>query len=108
LNYETAKFLHELVHDSSVGTPSQDLWAQIGRYTYSNFAMQSFGFEIPSAADPAIQYIHESGKLSSEGTLPGPYIVDILPVLQHLPLWLKPWETKAREYFQEDLRRVRA
>lgn len=108
MNYETAKFLHEVAHDPAAGTASQDLWTQIGRYTYSNFAMQSFGFEIPDAADPAIQYIHESGKRSIEGTLPGSYIVDILPVLQNLPLWLKPWESKAREHFQEDLRWVRA
>ena len=48
--------------------------------------MQSFGFEIPSATDPAIQYIDESGKRSIEGKLLGSYIVDILLVLQHLPL----------------------
>lgn len=34
--------------------------------------------------------------------------VDILPFLESLPLWLKPWEREAREHFQEDLRWVRA
>lgn len=67
--------------------------------------MQSFGFEIPSAADPAIQYIHESGKRSIEGTLPGSHI-DIFPFLQNLPLLLKPWERSAREHFPDDLRWV--
>jgi hypothetical protein len=40
------KFLHEVANDPDAGTAKQDLWAQIGRYTYSTFAMQSFGFEV--------------------------------------------------------------
>ena len=46
LYYETAKFLSEVVHDPAGGTEKQDLWAQIGRYTYSNFAKQTFGFGV--------------------------------------------------------------
>lgn len=38
------KFLHEVAHDPHAGTNYQDLWTQVGRYTYSNFAMQAFGF----------------------------------------------------------------
>jgi len=70
--------------------------------------MQAFGFPIQSASDPFIQYIHESGKRSVEGTLPGSHIVDVLPILNKLPLWLKPWERHARKWFQEDLQWVHA
>lgn len=108
LYYETAKFLHEVAHDPNAGQPSQDLSTQIGRYTYSNFAMQAFGFSIDTAEDPAIHYIHETGKRAIEGTLPGSHIVDILPILDRLPLFLKPWEQKARAYFREDIDWVRA
>ncbi|KAG6364932.1 hypothetical protein INS49_006536 [Diaporthe citri] len=103
LHFETAKFLHEVAHDPHAGTNYQDLWTQVGRYTYSNFAMQAFGFSIDSAADERIQYIHESGALQIFGTLPGSHIVDILPILDRLPLWLKPWERTARAHFLEDL-----
>lgn len=61
------------------------------------------GFSIPSAEDPDIQYIHESGLRAIVGTLPGSNIIDILPILDRLPLWLKPWERKARAYFANDL-----
>lgn len=40
----SSKFLHEVAHDPHAGTNYQDLWTQVGRYTYSNFAMQAFGF----------------------------------------------------------------
>lgn len=105
LHYETAKFLHQAAHDPSAGSPVQrkHLWAQIARYTYSNFAMQAFGFEVSSADDPAIEYIHASGTRSIEGTLPGSYLVDILPSLDRLPLFLKPWERWARRHFREDV-----
>lgn len=43
---ETAKFVHEMARDPAGGTDGQDLWAEIGRYTYSNFAMQAMGFEV--------------------------------------------------------------
>jgi hypothetical protein len=46
LYYETSKFLDEVVHDPIAGTDKQDLWTQIGRYTYSNFAKQTFGFDV--------------------------------------------------------------
>jgi hypothetical protein len=46
LYYETSKFLDEVIHDPTAGTDKQDLWTQIGRYTYSNFAKQTFGFDV--------------------------------------------------------------
>lgn len=79
----------------------------MGRYTYSNFAMQSFGFQIHTVDDPAIDYIHATGKRAIESTLPGSQIVDILPILDRLPLWLKPWEQQARHYFRQDIDWVR-
>lgn len=36
------------------------------------------------------------------GTLPESQIVDIIPVLDRLPLFLKPWERKARASFNND------
>lgn len=67
--------MHEVTHDPNAGTPAQDLWSQIGRYTYSNFAMQAFGFEIESAKDPAIPYIFHSGERMIQATLPGSAVV---------------------------------
>lgn len=70
--------------------------------------MQAFGFSIDSAADDDIRFIHESGKRQIEGTLPGRHFVDVVPLLDRLPLRLKPWERAARRSFREDMAWCRA
>ncbi|PVH92610.1 cytochrome P450 [Periconia macrospinosa] len=104
LHFETAKFLNEVVNDPTLAASSARIFNSIGRYTYSTFASQTFGMELPNADDPAIDYIFTSGLEQILGTLPGTYFVDILPILDHLPLFLKPWERKARALFQDNLK----
>ncbi|KAH7392848.1 cytochrome P450 [Pyrenochaeta sp. MPI-SDFR-AT-0127] len=103
LHYETAKFLHQVVNDASLANSSVSLFNAIGRYTYSTFACQTFGMDLPND-DSTIDYIFKSGLEQILGTLPGAHIVDILPILDNLPLFLKPWEQKARALFQDNLR----
>jgi len=50
LHYETARFLKEVADDPTAGTEGQVLWPSIGRYTYSTFAMQTFGMEVLSSS----------------------------------------------------------
>ncbi|KAH7089851.1 cytochrome P450 [Paraphoma chrysanthemicola] len=104
LHYETAKFLKDVASNDKLAKSSVDLFNEIGRYTYSAFASQAFGMDIPTADNPAIKYIYESGLDQILGTLPGSHIVDILPILDRLPLSLKPWESKARALFQDNMR----
>lgn len=102
LNYESLKFMHEVVNDSKLQKSGKSLWNSMMRYTYSNFATQMFGLDVPNSTDPAINYIHETGVAQIMGTLPGAYLVDIFPMLDLLPLALKPWERAGRERFQRD------
>lgn len=104
LNFETLKFLHEVVSDPKLQTSSNALWGAVKRYTYSNFATQMFGLEIPKLSDPCIEYIHETAEAQVLGTIPGYYVVDILPFLNRLPMFLKPWERNGRERFRRDMR----
>lgn len=103
LHYETAKFLQEVANDSLLASSSVDLFNSIGRYTYSTFASQTFGMEVPHRDDPSIDYIFKSGLEQILGTLPGAHLVDILSALDYLPMALKPWETKARALFQDNI-----
>ncbi|KAH7143558.1 cytochrome P450 [Dactylonectria macrodidyma] len=103
LHYETAKFVHQIANNPSWGHSPAKLWASLGRYTYSTFASQIFGMEIPNSDDPVIAYIHETGLAQIKATLPGMYIVDTITLLDRLPLYLKPWERDARARFQRDL-----
>lgn len=102
LHYETAKFLDEVLHDPDAGTASQELWAPIQRYTYSTFAAQTFGMEVPDSDDPVIHFVHETGLASILATLPGAHLVEILPFLEKLPMFMKPWEQSARARFRRD------
>ena len=104
LHFETAKFVKQVANDSKLASNSVGLFNAIGRYTYSAFASQTFGMDIPDEKDPAIEYIFRSGLEQILGTLPGSHLVDILPVLDRLPLILKPWERKARALFQDNKR----
>ncbi|OAL52704.1 cytochrome P450 [Pyrenochaeta sp. DS3sAY3a] len=102
LHYETAKFLKDVAGSEQLAFSSVGLFNEIGRYTYSAFASQTFGMDIPNADNPAIEYIFQSGLQQILGTLPGSHLVDILPSLDRLPLWLKPWERKARALFDDN------
>ncbi|KAF2163075.1 hypothetical protein M409DRAFT_26521 [Zasmidium cellare ATCC 36951] len=103
LHYETLKFMHDVVNDPAIHESGPALWNAIMRYTYSNFATQMFGLDVPGSTDPAIHYIHETGVAQIFGTLPGSYIVDVLPFLDALPLFMKPWEKTGRARFRRDL-----
>ncbi|KAJ5532238.1 cytochrome P450 [Penicillium frequentans] len=59
--------------------------------------------QIPDTNNPAIGYIHETGLVQILGTLPGSYLVDVLPFLDSLPMFLKPWERNSRARFKRDL-----
>lgn len=115
LHYETLKFLHEVVSDRKLQEDSYALWGAVKRYTYSNFAAQMFGLDVPHLSDKSIDYIHETGTAQALATIPGFYVADMLPWLNHLPMFLKPWERDARARFRQDvawvtdkLRRVEA
>ena len=103
LHYETARFLSQVANDAKAGSDGKELFDAIGRYTYSTFAQQTFGMEIAELRDPVIDYIFDTGEQQIQGTLPGSYIVDLLPSLASLPLWLKPWERKGRAAYRRDM-----
>ncbi|KAL3451426.1 cytochrome P450 [Aspergillus insuetus] len=103
LHYETARFLHDITNNPEIGLDGTRILKSIARYTYSAFATQTFGMDVPNADDPVIEYIHETGLAQILGTIPGMHMVDIFTWLNHLPLSLKPWERDAWRRFKRDL-----
>lgn len=102
LHFETLKFLNEIASDPGRGADLYAIYKSIGRYTYSTFSSQTFGMDVPTADNPAIDYIYETGTAQILGMLPGAWIVDIFPVLEHLPSFLKPWEKVGKARFAQD------
>ena len=103
LHFEAAKFLAEMAGENDISSVSGwKLYRRILRYTYSTFASQTFGMDIPFEDDQVIADIHETGLAQILQTLPGANIIDVLPWLDHLPLAFKPWERRNRTRFARD------
>ncbi|PVI00803.1 cytochrome P450 [Periconia macrospinosa] len=102
LHFETLKFINEIASDLAKGAKSQAIFQNIGRYTYSTFASQTFGLDIPTSDNPAIAYIHDTGTAQILGMLPGQWMVDIFPFLEKLPLIFKKWERDAKARHRRD------
>ncbi|KAK5081205.1 hypothetical protein LTR05_007999 [Lithohypha guttulata] len=104
LHFESAKFLHRVASEADITAMSGwKLYRSILRYTYSMFASQTFGLDIPEDDDQVIADIHETGLAQILQTLPGANLVDPLPILDKLPLVLKPWERRNRKRFTRDM-----
>ncbi|KAJ9115440.1 hypothetical protein QFC22_005198 [Naganishia vaughanmartiniae] len=128
-NFETARFLHAVIADPLANTPQQNVWAKLKRYQYSLFALQTFGFPINNEDSPSIDFIFCKRDLSYwvpgsgssplnaldtdertdsvfesiKGTLPGARIVETFPILEKLPMALKPWARAGRDAHERDL-----
>lgn len=108
LHFESAKFLHQISQEvDSTQISGWKLYRSLLRYTFSTFASQTFGMDIPDDDDQVIADIHETGLAHILGTLPGQSLVDLFPFLDNLPLKLKPWERRNRARFEGDLRFVK-
>uniref|UniRef100_L2FVC2 Cytochrome p450 n=1 Tax=Colletotrichum fructicola (strain Nara gc5) TaxID=1213859 RepID=L2FVC2_COLFN len=102
LEYETLKFLHENVTDANGGLAGARLYQAIGRYTYSAFATAFMGMDIPDTDDAVIPFIMEA-ETQIINTFPGMNVIDLMPSLGKLPMFLKPWERKGRARYRRDL-----
>ena len=47
-----------------------------------------YGYTVTSSQDPLILVADESGKLSHECILPGASLINVFPVLRHIPAWM--------------------
>ncbi|KAF4774357.1 cytochrome p450 [Colletotrichum scovillei] len=102
LEYETMRFLRDNVLETSGGLSGRQLLRGIERYTYSAFAMVIMGMDVSDANDWVIDFLQES-EYQIINTFPGANIIDLIPSLGNLPLFLKPWERHGRARYRRDL-----
>ncbi|KAF0320343.1 cytochrome p450 [Colletotrichum asianum] len=102
LEYETLKFLHENVTNAKGGLAGARMYQAIGRYTYSAFATAFMGMDIPDTDDAVIPFIMEA-ETQIINTFPGMNVIDLMPSLGKLPIFLKPWERTGRARYRRDL-----
>ena len=60
----------------------------------------AYGIEVLPAGDPYIRTAEASFEAVSQATLPGAFLVDVFPVLRHVPSWMPGagFKTKAKEW----------
>ncbi|OCH87155.1 cytochrome P450 [Obba rivulosa] len=78
----------------------QDLQQQLYRAATASSLRITHGHEVKDGGDPVIQAIGRVMEDFSEATLPGRFLVDILPVLQYVPAWLPGggWKKTVAQY----------
>jgi hypothetical protein len=72
--------------------------------SYSLFAALitdvAYGLQIEETNDPYIQHIEEVLDAIGEAAIPGRYLVDLFPIMKHIPSWFPGagWKRKAAYY----------
>lgn len=62
--------------------------------------MLTHGYEVQEHDDPVIKIVDEATEQFSDATAPGAFLVDVFPVLRHVPGWVPGagFHKKAREW----------
>ncbi|KAF7979163.1 hypothetical protein HWV62_43423 [Athelia sp. TMB] len=82
--YETAKFLQR------VAAKPEDLSAHVRRTAGAIILRIAYGYELKDidGHDPLVDNADEAVAQFSAATLPGTWLVDIIPILRHVPEWV--------------------
>lgn len=95
---ESTRLLQDLVDFSKLSQPDpvkvQDM---LRRYTASIMMTLAFGHRVAELGDDLVNTVFEIMEDFSEVCLPGRYLVDVYPQLNHLPSFLRPWEKATNE-----------
>jgi len=57
---------------------------------------------IESKDDPLVSRINDFMHRLTQAGLPGAYLVDIFPLMKHLPTWMAPWKKWGLEWYTKD------
>jgi hypothetical protein len=52
--------------------------------------------------DPLVSQINDFMHRLMQAALPGIYLVEIFPVVKHLPMWMAPWKKWGLEWYKKD------
>jgi hypothetical protein len=90
---ESCQLVHQLL-------TSEDYTFQIHRYSASIAYSLVFGFRIATGREPELQAAHKVQERALICMKPGNWVVDAIPALNRLPMWLAPWKRIAQRWFE--------
>lgn len=94
---ESIRVLHELLHD----TRSYEQWFE--RYAAGLIMQLAFGQKIITGQEEPIRRIYTVLTHLSRLSAPAGYLVNVFPILLHLPSWLAPFKREAAKLHAEEL-----
>ncbi|KAJ7482249.1 cytochrome P450 [Mycena galericulata] len=93
---EANTLLHNLIN------AEKSLDDQLRRTAASTVLGVVYAYPPVSFEDPLVQRVEDYVDRLLKAALPGNYLVDIIPVMKHLPLWLAPWKRHGYSWFKQD------
>ncbi|KAJ7436776.1 cytochrome P450 [Mycena galericulata] len=96
LSAEANTLLHNLIN------AEKSLDDQLRRTAASTVLGVVYAYPPVSFEDPLVQRVEDYVDRLLKAALPGNYLVDIIPVMKHLPLWLAPWKRHGYSWFKQD------
>lgn len=79
---------------------SNDFAFQMHRFSASVAYSLIYGFRIATGKEIELKKAHEVQKNAVECLKQGEWIVDAIPILNNLPIWLAPWKRLAEGWFK--------
>ncbi|GLB39728.1 putative cytochrome p450 [Lyophyllum shimeji] len=79
--FETRRFLRRVL------TKPGDLAAHVRHIAGAIILRISYGYEVKEVGDPLVELVDQAMEQFSSSTAPGAYLVDVLPILRHVPSW---------------------
>ncbi|KAF9458686.1 cytochrome P450 [Collybia nuda] len=94
---EAVRLVNNLLHDP-------DNWdSHFKRSAASTVLGTAYGWDpIEPKDDPIVERINGITHRSVRAALPGAYLVEIFPVMNHLPTWMAKWKREGLEWFRKD------
>ncbi|KAH6988326.1 O-methylsterigmatocystin oxidoreductase [Ilyonectria sp. MPI-CAGE-AT-0026] len=95
-DFEAKQLVYDILTDNQ---NQENFYVHCRRYTTSVVMTSTYGKRIATWDNPNIKQVYQIMKELSD-TAPGKgFLVDTLPFLADIPLWMQTWRKKALEYF---------
>ncbi len=70
------------------------------RFTASGIFSAVYGWAPLPESSPHVEPVYELAKGTANASIPGAYLVDIFPIMKHLPAWMAGWKRRGMAWHE--------
>ncbi|RYO83497.1 hypothetical protein DL766_004977 [Monosporascus sp. MC13-8B] len=93
--YETKQLLFDLATDNN---NQDEFQMHVRRFAFSIMMTSTYGLRVTTWDNEDVQHAMASARILGQITRAGAFIVDEIPILARLPVWLQPGRRQAEKY----------